>query len=267
MDRRDGGAPPHRTVLLTGAAGRVGSGFRDEYWQRYRDSYRLRLGVHRDGCDDPRFNDVVPADTADPAELVAACRGVDSIVHLAANSDFRAGFHEVLQPNLVGLYNLLEAAGAAGVRRLVFASSVHAVMGHPVDVQAGTRCLPRADGHYGLSKIHGEAMCRYYADFRGLSCLCLRIGAYRSPAQMAALAEEDNPQLLDIVLSPRDMGQIIHRSIMAPPGLRFGIYNAISDNRFKRMDLEDARRDLGYAPQDDAFRISRRIGFGAERKV
>lgn len=256
-----------QTVLLTGATGNVGEGFRAEYCSRYRDSYRLRLGSHDGPVEDPRFDDAVVADMADPAGLAAACRGVGIIVHLAANADFRAGFDAVLQPNIVGLYNLLEAACGAGVRRIVFASSVHAVMGHPVDYQAHAHDLPRADGHYGLSKIYGEAMCRYYADFRALSCICLRIGAYRTEAQMQALHWEDNPQLLDIAITPRDMAQLIHRSILAPPDLRFGIYNAVSDNRFKRMDLEGARRDLGYAPQDDAFRISRKLNLGPEKKV
>lgn len=257
---------PERLVLLTGAAGNIGRGFRDEYWRRYRDCYRLRLGVRQADFRDDRVDDVAVFSIEDAEGTLAAMRGVDTVVHLAGNADWQASFDALVGPNLIGVSRVFEAAHLAGVRRVIFASSVHAIMGYPVDHQAHAHDPPRPDTLYGACKVYGEALCAVYAHMHGMSCLAIRIGAYVPAEAGDRVACTDNPQALDIAISQRDMAQLIHRCILAPDDVRYMVLNGLSDNRFKRMDLEDARA-LGYRPEDDAFRWSEKVRFGPEKKV
>jgi uronate dehydrogenase len=256
-------------VLLTGASGTIGSGFRDEYLRRYQAAYDLRLGVHSTAFEDPRFSDVVRLDVEDPASLRSALNGVEAVIHLAANPDWEAEDFddELLGPNIVGAYNVFEAARAAGCRRIVYASSVHAIMGYPVDFQAHEQDPPRPDTLYGVTKVFGESLCSSYAYLHEMSCIAVRIGAYVPDDEREKVCESDNPQLLDIVISQRDMAQLLHRCIMAPPDVRYAVVAGVSDNRFKRMSIEGTRSLLGYAPEDDAFEWSQRVHLGREFKV
>jgi uronate dehydrogenase len=256
-------------VLLTGAAGTIGRGFRDEYCARYRDGYDLRLGVHDPAFSDSRFDDIVRLEIEDPGSLRRAFDGADVVVHLAANPDWDTEefSDDLLGPNIVGSYNVFEAARSVGVRRIVYASSVHAIMGYPVDVQAHEDGAPRADTLYGATKVFGEALCSSYAYLHGISCIAVRIGAYVPDDERQKVIGSDNPQLLDIVISQRDMAQLLHRAITAPEGVRYAVVSGLSDNRFKRMSIERARSLLGYAPQDDAFAWSEKVGLGSEEKV
>lgn len=256
-------------VMLTGAAGTIGAGFRDEYIERYRDAYDLRLGVHSADFRDPRFDDIVRLEIEDCASLTRALQGVDVVVHLAANPDWDTEdfTDELLGPNIVGSYNVFEAARLAAVRRIVYASSVHAIMGYPLDLQAHEDGAPRADTLYGATKVFGEALCSSYAFLYGMSCIAIRIGAYVPDDERQKVIESDNPQLLDIVISQRDMAQLLHRAITVPEDVRFAVVSGLSDNRFKRMSIERARALLGYAPEDDAFAWTEKVRFGVETKV
>jgi uronate dehydrogenase len=153
------------------------------------------------------------------------------------------------------------------VRRIVYASSVHAVMGYPVDHQAHAGGPPRPDTMYGVTKLFGEGLCSSFAYEHGMSCIAIRIGAYVADKDRQKVVESDNPQLLDIVISERDMAALIHKSIIAPDAVDYAIVNGLSDNRFKRMDLESTKALLGYEPEDDAFEWSEKVDFGAEEKV
>lgn len=255
-----------RTVLITGAGGKIGRGFRDEHALHYRDDYALRLSGRRP-IGDPRYPDEVTVDITDACGIRRACEGVDTVVHLAASPTWRAGFcEELVEPNIIGAFRVFEAARSAGCRRIVYASSVHAIMGYPVDVQAHHDDPPWPDTMYGATKVFGEAMCGAYAYEHGLSCIAIRIGAYVGDDEHARVTDSANPQLLDIVISQRDMAQLIHRCITAPDSVRYAIVNGLSDNRFKRMDIESARA-LGYAPKDDGFLWSEEIAMGPEVKV
>jgi uronate dehydrogenase len=256
-------------VMLTGAAGTIGRGFRDEYAAHFRDAYDLRIGVHSAGFRDSRFDDVVRLEIESCASLTQALDGVDVAVHLAANPDWDTEDFkdELLGPNIVGSYNVFEAARLAGVRRIVYASSVHAIMGYPLDVQAHEDGAPRADTLYGATKVFGEALCSSYAYLYGMSCVAVRIGAYVPDDERQKVVESDNPQLLDIVISQRDMAQLLHRAITAPASVGFAVVSGLSNNRFKRMSIERARTLLGYAPEDDAFAWSQKVRFGPETKV
>jgi nucleoside-diphosphate-sugar epimerase len=257
-----------RSVLLTGAGGNIGSGFRDEYIERYRDAYALRLAYHNPDTRDDRFEDIVHLDIEDAASARRACEGVDTVVHLAASPEWQASFcDELLGPNIIGAYHMFEAARDAGCRRVVYASSVHAIMGYPVDVQAHADDPPRPDTMYGVTKLFGEGLCSSFSYEHRMSCIAIRIGAYVGDGERDRVVRSANPQLLDIVISQRDMAQLIHRCIEAPDSVRYAIVNGLSDNRFKRMDVERARSLLGYEPQDDAFAWSDAVELGPEAKV
>jgi nucleoside-diphosphate-sugar epimerase len=255
-------------VLLTGASGKIGAGFRDDYLERHSGSYRLRLGAHRPGFTDGRFDEIVPADITDLDQMTRACDGVDTVVHLAASADWEGDFcSEQLKPNIIGAYHVFEAARRAGCRRVVYASSVHAIMGYPLDFQAHATDPSRPDTMYGVTKVFGEGLCSSFHYLYGMSCIAIRIGAYVPDDERQKVTYSANPQLLDIVISQRDMSQLLHLCITAPQDVGFAIVNGVSHNRYKRMDVERGRELLGYHPQDDSFEWSVAVELGPEKKV
>ena len=163
----------------------------------------------------------------------------------------------VLPNNVIGVYNMFEAAQQAGCRRVIFSSRVHAVFGYPRDLQVHTPMPVKPLNLYGASKAWGEVVARLYADQRGLSAICLRFGW---------VVERDSPELqfshpyLDIAFTYDDLGRLVTSSIEAPDSVRFGVFHGISNNRYKRLNINDAREILGYDPQDDSFEIARGQG-------
>lgn len=238
-----------RRVLVTGAAGRIGSWF----CAHAADRYRLRRLVQReaDAADLAGHGETVVADLADLPAMKAACAGIDTVLHLAAVPDAGAAWSELLRDNIVGCYHAFVAARAAGCRRLVFASSIHAVSGHPPDVQVKVSEPVNPGDLYGVSKCFGEALGRYMAEQEGLSVIVVRIGAFQP---RSAAADGGGVGMLDSFVSRRDLQQLLCRAIDAE-GLRFAIVHGVSDNRFKRLDISDARDLLGYAPEDDATEL------------
>jgi nucleoside-diphosphate-sugar epimerase len=142
------------------------------------------------------------------------------------------------------------AAKHAGCERLIYASSIHAVSGYPPDVQVKTTDPVNPGDLYGVSKCFGEALGRYMATQEGLSVIALRIGAFQPLS--TAQDDEAGVNMMDMFVSRRDLLDLIRRCIDAPDRLRFAILHGVSDNRFKRLDISDARELVGYAPQDDA---------------
>jgi NAD(P)-dependent dehydrogenase (short-subunit alcohol dehydrogenase family) len=240
------GAAPRRRVLVTGAAGRIGSCFAQQEHQRYD----LRLMVRGDEkrIEQIRsFGEVVTADLIDLERMKQVCRDMDAVLHLAANPNASATWDSILHANIIGTYNTFVAAKAAGCQRVVFASSIHAVSGYPADVQVKTNEPVNPGDIYGVSKCFGEALGRYMAEQEGLSTIAIRIGAYQ-PAKVAR--QESSVSLADAFLSERDLNQLMVLSLEAE-GIRFAIVHGLSDNRFKRMDISTARELLGYRPQDN----------------
>jgi nucleoside-diphosphate-sugar epimerase len=189
---------------------------------------------------------------------------VEVVLHLAALARTDATFDELLPANVVGTYNVLEAARLAGARRVVFASSGAVTNGYEQDAPyrelAGGEGLPaggqwpmithdspvRPQGFYGCTKVWGEVLGRHYADCSGLSVLCVRIGA---------VVPEDRPTALrhrSVWCSQRDVAQMLERCIAAPSDLRYDIFYAVSNNRRNYRDLAHGRAVLGFVPQDGA---------------
>lgn len=234
-----------RKVLITGAAGNIGSYLAHDF----ADDYDLVLTDARQaGASDSM--QVTVSNLTDLDAMRRLCQGVDTVVHLAADPSTEATWESLLPNNMIGVYHALEAAALEGCRRLIFASSVNAVAAYPSDVQIQTAMPVRPANLYGASKAWGEAAASHYADQRGLACICLRFGwVLRDKEDLPKV----DPEAISMVITLADLARLVRASIEAPDTLRFGIFHGLSNNRWKRMDIEDARRLLGYAPQDDAF--------------
>ena len=242
----------HR-VLVTGSAGNIGSYFAEHA----RDRYELRLMV-RDGDDVAKikdFGETVTGTLDDLDFLKRACEGVDSVLHLAANPSPEATWNSILENNIEGTYNMAVAAKAAGCRRFVYASSIHAVSGYPEDVQVKTTDPVNPGDLYGVSKCFGEALGRYMAEQEGLSFIAVRIGGFQ-PLEYAL--SEKGLGMMDAWVSWRDLHQLLCRCIDTE-GIRWAVVHGLSDNRFKRLDISSARELLGYRPQDDMTELNPKL--------
>lgn len=240
-----------RKVLVTGAAGRIGSYFAEHSHEKYD----LRLMVCGDEPDINRiraYGEVVEGNLADLERLKDFCAGIDTVVHMAGDPDPAAVWSSLLESNIVGTYNIFAAAKHAGCRRVIYASSIHAVSGYPSDVQVKTSEPVNPGDLYGVSKCFGEALARYMAEKEGVSAICLRIGAFQP---IEAMEKESGLGMLDGFVSRRDLNQLINRSIDVE-NVKFAILHGLSNNRFKRLDISDARELVGYAPVDDAAALN-----------
>lgn len=243
-----------RSVLVTGAAGHIGSYFAEHS----SDLYDLRLMVLETDDDSTLQGrgQIVVANLADLNALKSIMTGVDTVVHLAADPSPDATWDSLLPNNILGTYNAMVAARVAGCRRVVYASSIHAVSGYPVDVQVKTNEPVNPGDLYGVTKCFGEALGRYMAEQEGLSVIALRIGAFQP---LSAARDPSNVGMLDAFVSRRDLTQLIQLSIDAED-IRFAIFHGLSDNRYKRLDISDARERLGYAPVDDLSEENPKLG-------
>jgi NAD+ dependent glucose-6-phosphate dehydrogenase len=229
-----------KRVMITGASGGVGT----MLLERLADSYDIVAVSRRDG-EGPHGVVIHAADIRTLDDLLPSMNGVDTIVHLAGDASPQATWESVYETNILGTRNVLEAARLGGVRRVVFASSNHAMGMYDRD---GTwpvynYQLPRPDSLYGVSKVFGETIGRFYYDEYGLEFIALRIG-WSTPE----VGSVDDELLRAMWLSPDDTAQVVERAIEAE--VRFGIYYAISDNPNRRWDLTDTMLELGYRPKD-----------------
>ena len=198
------------------------------------------------------FGDVRLGDVTDPQSCRDFCDGMDVVLHLAADASPAAKWDSVLPLNIAGTYNVFAAAKHAGVRRVVYASSIHAVSGYPSDVQIGPDFPVNPGDLYGVSKCFGEALGRYMAEREGVSCIAVRIGAVQ-PRSVAGGSQ--GVRLMDAFVSRRDLQSLLEKCVEADH-LKWAVVNALSDNHFKRLDITTARELLGYAPQDDSARLN-----------
>ncbi|HEX3358174.1 MAG TPA: NAD(P)-dependent oxidoreductase [Tepidisphaeraceae bacterium] len=248
-------APKHRrrSVLVTGAAGNIGSYFAKHSCKRYK----LRLLVHGDEDKTAMqalcaWGEKVVGDIRDLEQMTRLFKGIDTVLHLAGDPSPQADWNNALNINIVGTFNVFTAARRAGCRRVVYASSIHAVSGYPADVQVKTSDPVNPGDLYGVSKCFGEALARYMAQQEGLSSIAIRIGAFQS---RKIAQQKGGINMLDAWVSQRDLSQLIEQCI-DDEKLQFAIFNGLSGNRFNRLDISDARELLGYAPQDDLTEVN-----------
>ncbi|ANN77972.1 NAD-dependent epimerase/dehydratase family protein [Bordetella flabilis] len=235
-----------KRILITGAAGHIGRALR----AGMRGHYMLRLADIAEQAPAGSGEEIVQADIRDPAAMVEAMRDVDCVVHLAGIPDEDA-WPRIREMNIDGCYNVFEAAYRMGVKRVVFASSNHAVGFHRRDQVLDGLSLPRPDSRYGVSKAFGEALGRLYADKHGVSVACLRIGSFRPDDTPTA------PRHLATWISHRDMVQLTRRCI-DHPNYHYVVVYGVSGNDAGRWDNGHAAF-LGYQPQDNANAWSAQI--------
>lgn len=232
-----------RHVLITGAAGRVATILR----QHWGDRYRLRLTDIAPVEDLAAHETYQRLDITQPDEFAAACEGIDTVLHLAADPSPRAEFYETLLPlNIIGGYNGFEAARQAGCRRIVFASSVNAVLGYG-SVEGGTAewsspIFPQ--NVYGATKCWGEAVARVYADTHDLSCLCVRL---HSPSFDQSSFADD---AVAGGISPRDAANLFAACIDADDDVDFAIIHGVSRHKGGWFQVSSSDERIAFEPQD-----------------
>jgi nucleoside-diphosphate-sugar epimerase len=238
-----------RLILLTGAAGRIGSSFR----QTYGEQYRFRLAdLHTNTLTDTPGTDheIVRLDITDAHACREACNAIDTVIHLAADPSPEADWESSLLPNNIrGTVNVFQASHEAACRRVVFASSVHAVVGYPPGETLADDAPPRPTNLYGASKVFGEAIASRFS-VEGLSGIAIRIGAYDAPWF------HESGQVTDAMayVSARDLNDLLIRCVETP-NIPYAVVAGISNNARKRFDLIRTRQLLGYDPSDDGFRV------------
>jgi uronate dehydrogenase len=225
-----------KTVLITGAAGDIGTHLSRELAGRYT----LRLSDRRP-LKPPRGQTFVRADISKMADALRISRGVDAIVHLGGYS-VEGPWPAILQANIVGGYNVFEAARRNRVKRILFPTSNHAVGYYRRDQTIDHRVYIKPDSRYGVSKVFGEALGSLYADKYGMECFMIRIGNV-NPRPI-------DKRRLSIWLSPRDLAQLVSIGI-DHPDIKFEIVYGISRNTRAWYDNSNAFR-LGYRPEDDS---------------
>ena len=232
------GPKPFRRILLTGASGGLGRVLRDRI-KPWADVVRLSdvadLGPAGPG------EETVQCDLADKAAVLALLDGVDAVLHFGGIS-VDAPFDDILQANIIGTANLYEALHKAGTRRVVFASSNHAVGFYPTTEVIDANDAPRPDSMYGISKCFGETLSRYYYDRFGIETVCLRIGS--------CFAEPTDARMLVTYLSYDDLVEAL-RCALFTPSVGHTILFGMSANPAAWWDNRRATH-LGYQPRDSS---------------
>ncbi len=260
-----------KRVLITGVYGLVGNVIYRHLCQfpsRYTVYGLSRRAAASARLPQPHLRPVpaerlVIADVADMAALQTAVQGMDTVVHMAANPNGDAEWDSLLQNNIIGSYNVFEACRRAGVRRVVYASTIQVALGYgkdepyasllrddvgsepPQGFKPVTHLQPtRPLNLYAASKVFGEALAHTYAYSHGLSCICLRIGGVADPEP------PDFPGVRALWCSQRDIAQIARLCIDAPDSVRFDVFHCLSRSPSNLADIQHARDVLGYEPQD-----------------
>jgi NAD+ dependent glucose-6-phosphate dehydrogenase len=229
-----------RRILITGATGGLGLLLA----KRLQGDYDV-VQHGRTPKNEEQERSLRRADLESLDEVRPLMDGVDTVVHLAGASSPESEWADVLGANIVGFRNVLEAAREAGVRRVVFASSNHAMGMYDrlEEWPVYAHHLPRPDSLYGVSKVFGETLGRFYHDEYGIDFIALRIGWMSDDPGSA-----DQELLRAMWLSKDDTEQIFRRAIETD--VRYGIYYVTSDNPNRRWDLTNTMLELGYRPWD-----------------
>jgi uronate dehydrogenase len=234
-----------KKLVLTGAMGRLGSYLREPLSKMCDEM------VSSDILDGPATlhpgESYVQADLADLAAMTDLLKGADMVIHFGAIGD-EAPFDELLGPNFIGAYNIWEAAYQNGVRRVVYASSIHAVGMHKKTDFIGIDAPHKPDTFYGLAKCFAEDLASMYWDKRGVESVCMRI---------LSAAKPTNPRAIGTWLSYDDLIHLVQRSIDTPI-TGFSIVYGVSNNDRAPVDNAKAQH-LGYRPKDNAEQFAAKI--------
>ncbi|HXP74008.1 MAG TPA: NAD(P)-dependent oxidoreductase [Stellaceae bacterium] len=231
-------------VLLTGAAGKLGT------W--LREHLAKRPGGVR-STDIRAFGPSIPGETitlgdlADASIVERLVKGTSAVVHFGAIAG-EDTFERILQSNIIGTQNVFDAARRHDIKRIVYASSIHTVGFYPTAERIDADAPPRPDSYYAVSKVFGESLARLYVEKAGMDIACLRIGV--------ALQEPQAPRNLWTWLSVSDLCRLVDACLDAPP-FGFSVTYGISNNR--RNWWDNRKSAVDYRPMDDAERFAGRL--------
>jgi uronate dehydrogenase len=232
-----------KTILITGAAGDVGTHLRRELAGQYlirASDLRTFKKIAKESS--------MRADISKMSDARRITKGVDAIIHLGGYS-VEGPWEGILNANIIGCYNIFEAARLNGVKRIIFPTSNHATGFYRRDQTIDHTVYPKPDGRYGVSKVFGEALGSLYADKYQMSFLMIRIGNVNPlPIDKRRLA---------IWVSPRDLAQLVTIGIEHPK-IRFEIVYGVSGNQRSWYDNRNAAR-LGYRPKDNSERFAAEV--------
>jgi uronate dehydrogenase len=228
--------PRFDTLLVTGAAGRLGTQLRRGLAPLSR---KLRLMDRAPIADLQPNEEAVTCDLADADAVLAATKGVDAIVHFGG-APGEADFETILSANIRGSYNVYEGARKNGVKRIVYASSVHAIGYHRIEDHIDADAPHRPDSLYGVSKCFVEDLARLYWDKFGIETVCARI--------FSSFDKYTDRRMLWSMLTFEDMIRLVEASLTAPR-VTHSIVFGISDNKHKMIDNRLAGH-IGFHPQE-----------------
>ena len=232
-------------LVLTGAAGRLGSYLREPL--AAMSDALVSTDIAPDIGKLYPGETYIRADLAEMAQIAPVLEGADMVIHFGAIVDEKP-FEELLGPNFIGSYNIWEAGYKAGVKRVIYASSIHAVGMHLKSDFIGTDAEHRPDTFYGLAKCFTEDLGRMYWDKRGMESVHLRI---------LSCAQVNNTRALGSWLSYDDLIQLVTRAIDTP-SVGFSIIYGVSNN--DRAPVDNAKASfLGYRPKDNAEVFAREV--------
>ncbi len=259
-----------KTILITGVYGLVGSciyrhlSAKPETYDVYgldrnkERSSRLQADELAEVLED-RF---ILSDLSNKSELKEVFKGIDAIVHMAADPDDQAPWESTLKNNIEATQHLFEAAVASGVRRVIYASSIQVNFGYFRNVEPyksifemNYQNVPETFNRisveaptwpvnfYGSSKVFGETLARMYSSTTHLSCICIRMGGVHSQDQV--------PQaVLPNASTKNDMARIVECCLKAPDAVQFETVYGLSNSDYRWVDLDHSAKAVGYQPED-----------------
>jgi uronate dehydrogenase len=234
-------------ILVTGAAGGVGTCFRE-----------FAAGKYDLVCFDKvpmqGVPDAVVADLADLEALKKAAQGCDAVLHLGARATDDDFMSVLLPSNVVGTYNVYEAARQAAIKKFVFASTEQVNMGwRKAKSYISPENLRYPTNLYAATKCFGEDLGRMYSSRFGMSVICLRLGWVLVPGRVSQILDRMGG-MPDYAVTARDTNEVIARSLEVE-SIPYAAFNVFSRNAAGFCDLSPLEKVLGYAPQDDAVAL------------
>ncbi len=240
-----------KKILITGGFGKIGKYFAQNFNHKYE------ITIADIATNKETFTDNIQIEKANLLDFTVCsklCEGIDTVIHLAGIVDPISESDEILETNIKTTQNIFKAAVKAGCKRLIFASSAQTIESYPTDVQVNKNMLVKPKNIYGVSKCFGEALAAYHAYNNGISAICLRIGAYEFPKDFIEMNARD----LSAFLHPDDFNQLLIGCIETE-NIEYEVLNAISNNRYKRLDITESKEKVGYRPKADAFELFKLI--------
>lgn len=236
-----------KKILITGGFGKIAKHFVQNFNDKYEITVADIITNHETFTNNVRIE---KADLTDLSVCIELCKGIDTVIHLAALVDPISKSDNILDINIKTTCNIFKAAIESKCKKLIFASSAQTIESYPTDIQINKNMLVKPKNMYGVSKCFGEALAAYYAYNSGISAICLRIGAYEFPKDHTEMSKRD----LSAFLHPDDFNQLLVGCIETDT-IQYEVLNAISDNTYKRLDITEAKEKVGYKPKSNAFTL------------